>query len=277
MAQQPLAPEHPSGENRPSQVPSDSSQTSPGTDTVGVPPYGWLKLLVLHLLPGALATLAYLALVPLASRVHFPTMSALLLSAAIALVPLEMGHLLLQGKRLNGRWSLAGIVLYQRKGAGWRYFLMALGLFVLSVAGYTLSEPLDYVWKHMAFSWLPGWYVFSDLEQYAQFSRTVLIVTFSARLLLDGFLFPVVEELYFRGYLLPRMSRFGGAAPFINCALFSIYHFWQPYTLPTIFFVSLPMVFAVWKTKNVRVGIYTHILLNVLGGISTLITVLHPS
>ncbi len=64
MAQQPLAPEHPSGENRPSQVPSDSSQTSPGTDTVGVPQYGLLELLVLHLLPGALATLAYLALVP---------------------------------------------------------------------------------------------------------------------------------------------------------------------------------------------------------------------
>jgi len=148
MAQQPLAPEHPSGENRPSQVPSDSSQTSPGTDTVGVPQYGLLKLLVLHLLPGALATLAYLALVPLASRVHFPTMSALLLSAAIALVPLEMGHLLLQGKRLNGRWSLAGIVLYQRKWAGWRYFLMALGLFVLSVAGYTLSGPLQRLETH---------------------------------------------------------------------------------------------------------------------------------
>jgi hypothetical protein len=145
MAQQPLAPEDPSGENRPSQVQSDSSQTSPGTDTVDVPQYGLLKVLVLHLLPGALATLAYLALVPLASRVHFPTMSALLLSAAIALVPLEMGHLLLQGKRLNGCWSLAGIVLYQRKWAGWRYFLMALGLFVLSVAGYTLSEPLDRV------------------------------------------------------------------------------------------------------------------------------------
>jgi hypothetical protein len=158
-----------------------------------------LKLLVLLLLPGALATLAYLALVPFASRVHFPTMSALLRSAAIALVPLEMGHLLLPGKRLNGRWSLAGIVLYQRKWAGWRYFLMALGLFVLSVAGYTLSEPLDHVWKHMAFSCLPGWYVFSDLEQYAQFSRTVLIVTFSARLLLDGFRFPSLKSSIFVG------------------------------------------------------------------------------
>ena len=254
-----------------------SSLTSEGTSPIDVPQYGFLKLLVLHLAPGVLATLAYLALVPLATRLHFPTMSALLFSAAIALVPLELGHLLLQGKRLNVRWSLEGIVLYRRNWPGWRYLLTALGLFILSVAGYALSEPLDRSWQHVAFSWLPGWYVFSDLQQYAQFSRTVLVIAFSARLLLDGFLFPIVEELYFRGYLLPRMSRFGWAAPFLNCALFAVYHFWQPYNLPTIFSVSLPMVFAVWKTKNVRVGIYTHILLNVVGGITTLIAVLHRS
>jgi hypothetical protein len=92
-----------------------------------------------------------------------------------------------------------------------------------------------------------------------------------------GFLFPVVEELYFRGYLLPRMSRFGWAAPFLNYALFSLYHFWQPYNLPTLFVVSLPMVIGVWKTKNVRVGVYTHILLNTIGGVLALITVLHPA
>jgi hypothetical protein len=41
-------------------------------------------------------------------------MSALLLAVAVAPVPLEIGHLLTQGKRLNGRWSLEGIVLYRR-------------------------------------------------------------------------------------------------------------------------------------------------------------------
>jgi AcrR family transcriptional regulator len=44
----------------------------------------------------------------------------------------------------------------------------------------------------------------------------------------------VVEELYFRGYLLPRISRFGGWAPVINCCLFALYHFWQPFNLPSL-------------------------------------------
>jgi hypothetical protein len=253
---------------------------APRGDTVSeqdAPQYGFLRLLVLHLIPGAAATLVYLALAPFAVRLHIPTMSALLLSGAVALVPLEMGHLLLQGKRRNGRWSLAGIVLFRRDWRGWLYRLTPFGLVILAIVGYELTVPLDRLWRQDVFSWLPSWYVYSDLDQYARFSPAVLIVVFSARLALDGFLFPVVEELYFRGYLLPRMARFGWGAPFLNCALFAVYHFWQPYNLPTIFFVSLPMVFGVWITKDLRVGIYTHILLNTIGGILALIEVLHPA
>jgi membrane protease YdiL (CAAX protease family) len=275
MSQPSLTPELPSRENDATNVPSASSVTSQRIDPIDVPQYGFLKLLMLHLAPGALCFLVYLALVPLAVRLHLPTFSALLLAVAIALLPLEMGHLLLQGKRRNGRWSLEGIVLYQQDWRGSRYLLTVPGLCILSIAGFALSAPLDRFWQHAAFSWLPAWFVFSDVRQYAQFSRSVLIIVFSARLLLDGFLGPIVEELYFRGYLLPRMSRFGWAAPFLNCALFAVYHFWQPYNLPSLFFVSLPIVFGVWKTKNVRVGIYTHILLNTIGGTLALIAVLH--
>jgi len=236
--------------------------------------YGLGKLIVLHLAPGALATVAYLALIPLTNRWHWPAMAALLLSALIALVPMELGHLLLQGKRRNGRWSLQGIVLSQRERPGWLVWLLPVGLFVVAVVGYGLTVPLDGLWQRKMFWWLPSWYLFSDLKQYAQFSRPVLIGAFSARLLLDGFLFPTVEELYFRGYLLPRMARFGWAAPFLNCLLFAAYHFWQPYNLPTIFFVSLPMVLGVWLAKDLRVGVYTHILLNTVGGILAMISVL---
>lgn len=222
-----------------------------------------------------MTTLVYLALVPVAVRLRLPAISALLLAATIVLIPLETGHLLLQGKRLNHRRSLEGIVLYRQGWRGWRYLLTACGLCILSIAGFALSAPLDRLWQQFAFSWLPARFVFSDVRQYAQFSRSTVILVFSARLLLDGFLIPIVEELYFRGYLLPRMSRLGWAAPFLNCALFAVYHFWQPYNLPTLFFVSLPIVFGVWKTKNVQVGIYTHILLNTVGGVFTLIAVLH--
>jgi membrane protease YdiL (CAAX protease family) len=43
-------------------------------------------------------------------------------------------------------------------------------------------------------------------------------------LVLSGVVAPVVEEMYFRGYLLPRLSRLGRWAPVLNVTLFALYH-----------------------------------------------------
>ena len=138
-------------------------------------------------------------------------------------------------------------------------------------------HPLPWPLSVRLFSWVPAWFVFSNPKRYAALGRSVLLVTFSARLLLDGLVIPVIEEFYFRGYLLPRMSRLGLRAPRLNAALFSVYHFWQPFNLPTLFLLSLPLSLAVWKTKNVRVSLFTHLILNLLGSTATLATLLaHP-
>ena len=34
--------------------------------------------------------------------------------------------------------------------------------------------PLDRIWGHMLFSWLPSWYMYSDLPSYTRFSRAAL-------------------------------------------------------------------------------------------------------
>ena len=57
------------------------------------------------------------------------------------------------------------------------------------------------------------------------------IVTLCAFFVLNGVIGPVVEELYFRGFLLPRMERLGRWAPLVNATLFSIYHFWSPWQI----------------------------------------------
>ena len=90
-------------------------------------------------------------------------------------------------------------------------------------------------------------------------------------LILNGLLAPVLEELYFRGYLLPRMEgAFGRAAPVFNTLLFSLYHFWQPQIYLTLFIALLPMTYLVWKTQSIRLAIYTHCGLNVLGALLSL-------
>ena len=45
---------------------------------------------------------------------------------------------------------------------------------------------------------------------------------------------PWVEELYFRGYLLPRISRYGAWAPLLGGLFFALYHGWQWYGFVTV-------------------------------------------
>ncbi len=74
---------------------------------------------------------------------------------------------------------------------------------------------------------------------------------------------PVVEEVYFRGYLLPRLSRFGAWAPLINTVLFSLYHFFTPWQNVGRILGLLPMVYAAWWKRSIYVSMGAHVLGNV--------------
>ena len=82
------------------------------------------------------------------------------------------------------------------------------------------------------------------------------------------------EELYFRGYLLPRLSHWGWYAPIINAFLFTLQHFWQPYNYLLIFLLVLPEVMIVRWKRNIRFSILCHCTANTLGAVLTLIALL---
>ena len=109
---------------------------------------------------------------------------------------------------------------------------------------------------------MPDWYTVQDFTGY---DKSKILITLIFNLLLNGFLAPYIEELNFRGYLLPRINSWGKSAFFVNAVLFSLYHFWQPYIYLTLILSLLPMTYLVWKTRDLRLSILTHSLLN-LGG-----------
>ena len=74
---------------------------------------------------------------------------------------------------------------------------------------------------------------------------------------------PVVEEVYFRGYLLPRISRFGVWAPLLNTVLFSVYHFFTPWQNAGRILGLLPIAYAAWWKRNIYVSMGAHVLGNV--------------
>jgi membrane protease YdiL (CAAX protease family) len=90
---------------------------------------------------------------------------------------------------------------------------------------------------------------------------------------LDGFSVPIVAELYFRGFLLPRMSRFGKFAPLINTILFSIYHLFTPWQIITRIIGITPMVYSVWINKDIKIGMIVHCMLNITGNVGLMMLI----
>lgn len=229
------------------------------------------QTLGLHLLPGALITVFYFLTAPVVMNAGYPALMALLLAILVILIPFELGYLLYEGLKQNGRLSLAGVVLYQEPMPLWQYFILVPLLLGWSFAAFAILAPLDEYLIQNIFAWLPPWSFPADfLAELDQYPPSILLVTFLVGLALNGVAGPLVEELFFRGYLLPRIPASRRWAPLINVLLFSLYHFFSPWQNVTRIVALIPLVYAVSWKRNIYLSIFTHCILNTLGMLAVL-------
>jgi uncharacterized protein len=216
-----------------------------------------IQSVILHLLPGILIGCFYfLARQPVA-LLGYPSIFALLLAFAFVLIPVELGYLLVQGKKKTGRYTLQGIISYRNSIPWWQYFVWPIIIVAVTGAIFALLKPVDAFLQDRLFFWMPDLNYGLD----GNYSRTILIVTYSMFLIFNVFLAPLVEELYFRGYLLPRMK--GRFAILLHSFLFAVVHVFTPWKIITRTLGLLPLVFGV-KKKNIYIGIIVHFLGNSL-------------
>ncbi len=227
--------------------------------------------IALHLVPGALLTAVYFLIAPTVVRAGYPPLMALLICILVILIPFELGVLLYHGRKLNGSFSLRGVVLNREPIPAWQYFVFVPLLFLWLGAAFTLLGPVDSFMSRQVFAWVPVWAMPSALAPNAsQLSHTALLYTAIAGLVLNGIAGPVVEELYFRGFLLPRIPAGRAWAPLINILLFSLYHFFSPWQNITRIIGLLPLVYVVSWKRNLYLGMITHVLGNLVGMIGLL-------
>jgi membrane protease YdiL (CAAX protease family) len=212
---------------------------------------------VLHLLPGILVGGFYLLARQPIVNMGFPSIIALILAYAFILIPIELGYLLYQGRKKTGRFTLQGIVSYRNPIPWWQYLVWVFVIFITVGAIFTLFKPLDAFLQGKLFYWMPD--INYGLD--GNYSRKTLIVTYSMFFIFVAFLTPLVEELYFRGYLLPRMK--GKYAPLLHSFLFAVQHVLEPWMIITRTLGFLPILFGV-KKKNIYIGIIVHILCNMV-------------
>jgi membrane protease YdiL (CAAX protease family) len=219
---------------------------------------------ILHLLPGILVGCFYfLALQPVA-RMGYPSNFALYLALAFVLVPVELGFLLYQGKKKTGRFILQGIISYRTPIPWWQYLVWVSIIFVIVGAIMTIFKPVDSFLQKNLFFWMPD--LNSGLD--GNYSKSILIVTYSMSLIFNVFLGPIVEELYFRGYLLPRMK--GKFPQLLHSFLFAAVHVFTPWMVIARTIGFLPIIFGTTK-KNIYVGMIVHMLCNATGFVTGIV------
>ena len=176
----------------------------------------------------------------------------------LVLIPVQLGWLYyLAKKRRNRGWSLEGVVVYDRPVSWSQYLLWVPVILVPTAIIFTVLEPITH--------WLENTLV--GVNVLAKYQVTggpeAVGIVLIAHILLTGILVPITEELYFRGYLLPRMpSQFGRLRPAAHSLLFSVYHFDTPWMIPVRTLGLLPLIYVTCHTRSVRPGIVAHCLVN---------------
>jgi membrane protease YdiL (CAAX protease family) len=120
---------------------------------------------------------------------------------------------------------------------------------------------------------MPAYYDWNNMVYLRQYPKNMLLLTCIAYGIFNVLVGPVVEELYFRGYLTSKISRFGKWSPVIITVLFSLYHLWLP--LQNLFRICafLPAAYIAWNKKNIYISIVFHILCNLFSTISFIVTI----
>ena len=235
-----------------------------------------LKSTLLHFMPATIWLAFYIPLARLSRDSNIPTMFIMYLLAALVLVPTELGYLYCLGKKTTGRFTLKGIVSFRQGMPWWQYpvFGVIIAAWILLVFLGIGEHSANFVRAHIFF-WVPDWFFLNrgvpgDNGPFIEMTMCVFGLIFI------GVVGPLTEELYFRGYLLPRLARFGLWAPLLNVVLFSAYHFWQPHYCVITVVSMLPLVYLVWWKKNIYLGIGVHCVLNTFGWLMGLVQRLGP-
>jgi hypothetical protein len=112
---------------------------------------------------------------------------------------------------------------------------------------------------------LPNWYFYDS--NFQSYTKEILLITAWVRLVIDGILLPITEELYFRGYLFQALPVKVKNKWILGALLFAIYHFWQPWNYPSLFLISFILIAPVVKFKNIYLSIAIHMLANIIGAL----------
>jgi membrane protease YdiL (CAAX protease family) len=230
------------------------------------PPLPASHIVALHLAPGAVFSVFLWLLAGLFTQHGLTGYLAELIAIPICLAPLLAGIMRFWSRRAGEAGSVTGALTYRERGTIRDYVVWPILLYAFWGLCSLLILPLVGRLETWGFGWFPSQLRTATLLHGVALSAPAQRhVTFVLAILLSGGLAPLVEEAYFRGFLLPRMRHWGRMAPVASALLFGLYHFFTPWNLPAVLVAFLPVAFVVQARKNFRISLVVHVLFNLTG------------
>ncbi|UGT66642.1 CPBP family intramembrane metalloprotease [Nocardia gipuzkoensis] len=215
----------------------------------------------LHLVPGVLIVAAYLLIgEPFVKAIGYPVLMGWAIALCLVLIPILVGLLWLGHKR-NGHISLRGVLHYTDKPVPrGKLVVMVIPLIVWMTVLSFATTPMNRFFLENFFTWVPYTDGAGSATAFLDgYSYSIMLTTMVICLPLTGISLPLIEELYFRGFLLPRIAHLGGWAPLVSTVLFSLYHFWSPWVFVSRVIFMFPGFWFAWQNKDIRLSIGMHV------------------
>ena len=256
----------------------ENSVSSIQPEPQGNPELKIWQVLLLVFVPPALLMLAYIFIGQLPTVQNaIPSLLLFFLLALLILFPIELFVVLHASKKAFGRISLKSAFTRYEKIPRWQIALFGVltwgfaGLMTVTIL--PLETSLFAPLSKQVTSLIPAYFNWANIAYLERYTRSTLILTAVVLFVFNGFVGPIIEELFFRGYLTAKISRYGKFAPLIITVLFSLYHFWLPFDNLFRIFAFFPAFYLAWHKKNIYIAIVCHILSNLFSSIGLIMMI----
>lgn len=198
-----------------------------------------------------------------------------IIASIMLLIFVVVGFVLIRNEARTNNISIRDRLLIKKLGV--KQWLICLGIMIAGIILSSAISPLVEFFKELPGLSIPDYMPFwlnpsidpmnTDIDilspNYALKGNYFVVVIMSICLLLNI----LAEEIYFRGWLLPKMQNFGKWSWVLNGLLFALYHTFQLWLFPMLFVLSIATTLTVYLSKSILPAFLTHIIANFILGI----------
>jgi len=231
------------------------------------------KIIFLHLFPGILNILVIMILFHLSEYIGIFSLNLPYFMVIISIVPFQLGYLLYTSKMTTGTYKIGKIITYQNKSKFIEYIIFIGIIIAWAIFINRFLEPFEIIIRDKFFIFVPDKVAFRNINL-TKFSKNELLFTGIFGIITNGILAPIIEELYFRGYLLSKINLSPKWAVVVNAILFSSYHFFSPWFFLSRLLMIIPIYYWTIKRNNIRFSLIAHLTANLYTNIRLLISIL---